>query len=219
MSVILEDRPIDQVREEAIDILIYNYSHGVISAEAFERRLDIATESQIHSDIVKQVADLPQPADDKLKREKEREFSVQYDAAGAEQIETMVNILGGSDRSGRWSVPREVRIFSLFGGSNLDFTDAVFTTPNVTVKVLCLFGGDNIYIPEHVNVVCKAFCVMGGVDNLAPSMASRQGPTLTVEGLIFCGGLDIKIKTSIKEKFVAFANKMKTVINQSAGKG
>ena len=46
MAVILEDRPIETLREEVIDTLIYNYSHGVISNEAFERRLDQAMASQ-----------------------------------------------------------------------------------------------------------------------------------------------------------------------------
>ena len=56
MSVVLEDRPIEQVREEVIDNLIYNYSHGVISAEAFERRLDKAMSTQVHgSHLVRQL--------------------------------------------------------------------------------------------------------------------------------------------------------------------
>ena len=47
MTVKLEDRPLEQVKEEVIDVLVYNYSHSVISSEAFERRLDavIATSS------------------------------------------------------------------------------------------------------------------------------------------------------------------------------
>lgn len=52
MRVKLEDRPIEQVREETIDKLIVNYSHAVISAEAFERRLDEATDSESHQALV-----------------------------------------------------------------------------------------------------------------------------------------------------------------------
>jgi len=33
MSVKIEDRPIEQVREQVIDQLIYNYSHGVTDVE------------------------------------------------------------------------------------------------------------------------------------------------------------------------------------------
>ncbi len=213
MAVILEDRPIEKIREEVIDKLIYNYSHGVISSEAFERRLDQAMVSQEHQEIFNLAADLEQTTDSEFNSQKERQFNVNYAASDNDEIDTIVNIFGGSGRSGQWTVPREVRIMTIFGGADIDFTDAIFTTPNVTIKILCLFGGDNIYVPENINVVSKAFCIFGGIDNKAPSIASRQAPTLTVEGLVMFGGLDIKIKRTIKEKFVAFANQMKTVFN------
>ncbi|PKG97142.1 LiaF domain-containing protein [Paraglaciecola sp. MB-3u-78] len=216
MAVILEDRPIETVREEVIDTLIYNYSHGVISSEAFERRLDQAMASQNHQEIVNLAADLEHTSDPEFSSQKERQFNVNYAASDNDETDTIVNILGGSGRSGQWTVPREIRIITIFGGADIDFTDAIFTTPNVTIKILCLFGGDNIYVPENINVVSKAFCILGGIDNKAPSIASRQAPTLTIEGLVLFGGLDIKIKRTIKEKFVAFANQMKTMFNDRA---
>jgi hypothetical protein len=213
MAVILEDRPIENVREEVIDTLIYNYSHGVISSEAFERRLDQAMASLNHQEILNLAADLEKNTDPELSSQKERQFNVNYTASDSNETDTIINILGGSSRSGQWTVPREIRVITIFGGADIDFTDAIFTTPNVTIKILCLFGGDNIYVPENVNVVSKAFCILGGIDNTAPSIASRQAPTLTIEGLVLFGGLDIKIKRTIKEKFIAFANQMKTMFN------
>jgi hypothetical protein len=213
MTVILEDRPIENVREEVIDTLIYNYSHGVISSEAFERRLDQAMASQNHQEIVNLATDLKKTTDSEFTSQKERQFNVNYAAGDNDETDTIVNIFGGSGRSGQWIVPSEIRIITIFGGADIDFTDAIFTTPNVTIKILCLFGGDNIYVPENVNIVSKAFCIFGGIDNSAPSIASRQAPTLTIEGLVLFGGLDVKIKRTIKEKFVAFANQMKTMFN------
>ena len=213
MAVILEDRPIENVREEVIDTLIYNYSHGVISSEAFERRLDQAMASQNHQEIVDLAVDLEKTTDSEFNSQKERQFNVNYAANDNDETETIVNILGGSNRSGQWTVPREIKIITIFGGADIDFTDAIFTTPNVTIKVLCLFGGTDISVPEDINVISKAFCILGGIDNSAPSIASRQAPTLTIEGLVMLGGLDIKIKHTIKEKFVAFANQMKAVFN------
>lgn len=213
MAVILEDRPIENVREEIIDTLIYNYSHGVISSEAFERRLDQAMLSQNHQEIFNLAADLEKIIDTDFTLHKERQFNINYAASDSVETDTIVNILGGSCRSGQWTVPREIRIITLFGGADIDFTDAIFTTPSVTIKVLCLFGGTDISVPEDINVISKAFCILGGIDNSAPSIASRQAPTLTIEGLVMFGGLDIKIKRTIKEKFVAFANQMKTIFN------
>jgi hypothetical protein len=215
MAVILEDRPIEKVREEVIDTLIYAYSHSIISDKAFERRLDAAMASSNHQEIVDLAKDLEKPNNDQYNAQfeahKERQFNVNYSTATSEEPDTIVNILGGSNRSGQWTVPSEVRILSILGGSDIDFTDAIFTTPNVTVRVFCLLGGNNIYVPENVNVVSKAFCILGGIENTAPSIASRQAPTITIEGVVMLGGLDIKIKRTIKEKFVAFANQMKTM--------
>ena len=216
MAVILEDRPIENVREEVIDTLIYNYSHGVISNEAFERRLDKAMASQKHQEIVDLTADLEKTSDSEFTSQKERQFNVNYAVSDNDETDTVVNILGGSTRSGQWTVPSEITIITLFGGADIDFTDAIFTSPNVTIKVLCLFGGVDISVPEDINIISKAFCILGGIDNTAPSIASRQAPTLTIEGLVMFGGLDIKIKRTIKEKFVAFANQMKTMFNNKA---
>ena len=213
MSVILEDRPIEQVRQEVIDILIYNYSHGVISSEAFERRLDQAMASNDHQTISELVTDLEQLITPEFSAQKERQLNINYAAGNHDETDTIVNILGGSNRSGQWTVPKEIRVLTILGGADIDFSDAIFTTPNVTIKILCLFGGDNIYVPENVNVVSKAFCILGGIDNTAPSISSRQAPTITVEGLVLFGGLDIKIKRTIKEKFVAFANQMKSMFD------
>ena len=56
MSVATQDRPIESVRQEVIDQLIMNYSHGEISLEAFESRLDKAmngTDPQEINDLTK----------------------------------------------------------------------------------------------------------------------------------------------------------------------
>lgn len=216
MSVILEDRPIEQVKEEVIDVLIHNYSHGIISNEAFERRLDAVIATSSHQEMVDQIQDLDAAPDDTLKKHKEQQFSVNYSQTPAHDTETLVNILGESDRSGVWTVPKEIKVFTLLGGSTLDFTDARFTSPNVTVRVISILGSDKIYVPENVNVLSKAFCILGTSRNKAPSVASSHAPTITIEGCIFLSELSIKLKTTIKENFVAFANKMKTMFETNS---
>lgn len=216
MPVTLEDRPIEQVKEEVIDVLIHNYSHGIISNEAFERRLDAVIATSSHQEMLDQVKDLDAAPDDTLKQQKEQQFSVNYSHAPTQESETLVNILGESDRSGVWTVPKEIRVFTLLGGSTLDFTDARFTSPNVTVKVTSILGSDKIYVPENVNVLSRAFCILGSSKNKAPSVASVQAPTITIEGIVLLSELSIKIKTTMKENFVAFANRMKAMFESGA---
>jgi hypothetical protein len=213
MPVQIEDRPSEVVKEEVIDILVHNYSHGYISSEAFERRLDTVIAASTNQAMLDEVSDLEQTPDDTIKKSKEESLSINYSNEATEEVTTLVSILGGSDLAGQWPVPKTIRVFSLFGGNDIDFTDARFSSPNVTIEVFSLFGGVDIYVPENVNVISKAFCILGGVSNKAASIAPRNAPTITVKGLVLLSGLDIKVKTTLKEKFVAFANQMKTMFD------
>ena len=76
-------------------------------------------------------------------------------------------------------------------------------------------GGTDIKVPENVNVVTKAFCLMGSIENNAPSIAERQAPTITVEGFVLLGGVDIGLKRTIKEKFVELAAQMKALFGSA----
>lgn len=214
MPVKLEDRPKEQVKEEVIDVLVYNYSRNFISDAAFERRLDAVIAASSNAEMMKEIEDLDTTPDDAIKQQREQSFGVNYANDVAEDDDWIVNIMGGSDRSGHWSVPKKLNIVSIMGGSTVDFTDAHFSTPNVTINSIAIMGGDTIYVPENVNVICKVFCLMGGIDNKAPSIANRNAPTITITGFALFGGSSIKVRKTIKEKFVAFANQMKATFGR-----
>ena len=213
MPVALEDRPTQAVRDEVIDKLIMNYSHGQLSFEAFERRLDVATESQDNHVIAAQAEDLDLVVDQAYVDSKKRGMAFTYDEADAPERDTLVNIFGGSERTGVWKVAKEVRVLSIFSGSDIDFSQAQFSHRVTHVKIFSLFSGDDIYVPEHINVVTKAFCIFGGIDNKSSTMVSEDAPTLIVEGCAIFSGIDIKLKKSLKERMVAFADSLKNMFN------
>jgi len=213
MSVILEDRPIEQVREETIDQLIFNYSHGVISSEAFERRLEQAMNAESHQDIVALVADLSLKADTKYNDNKEHQFTPSYANAEYDDSLNLKSILGNIERSGQWHVPKTITVNSILGEAVLDFTDAIFQHQNVTIKLNCILGSSKIYVPENINVVCKTYGIISSIENKAPSMATRQAPIITIEGKVVLGSLNVSIKSTIKEKFIAFANNLKAAFD------
>lgn len=215
MPVKLEDRPLDQVKEEVIDILVHNYSRSFISSEAFERRLDVVVATEDPHEMMAQIEDLDSVPDPSISQTKQKEFAPQYSDEHVDDSDTLVNIMGGSDLTGHWIVPKQINSISILGGASLDFTDAQFSSPVTTIYAFALMGGDNIYVPENVNVVCKAFCLMGGISNKAPSMAGRNAPTIVIKGFMLMGGSTIKVKQTIKEKFVAFANQIKSSFESS----
>ena len=220
MPVKSQDRPIDVLREEVIDQLIVNYGHEELSLEAFERRLDQALASDDAGELSELVADLELKADQSYADQKREELNLDldYDYGATPEIEYAFNIFGGSNRSGPWNVPREIRMFNLFGGGEIDFTEARFTHPSVRIKMLTLFGGASIYVREDINTVSKVISIFGGTDNSAPSSRSSHAPVVIIEGLVMFGGTTIKIKRTIKEIFVDFADRIRGVQRPSSNK-
>ena len=110
-------------------------------------------------------------------------------------------------------VPSKINVITVFGGANIDLSQAIFTSKTVTLKVFCMFGGNNINVPEGVRVSTSTISIFGGVNNKISSAADYDGPIIRVEGLVLFGGIDIKIKQTIKEKFTEFANQMKSMFD------
>jgi hypothetical protein len=213
MTVKLEDRPREQVKEEVINTLIHNYSHNIISNEAFERRLDTVIAATSNQAMMDEIEDLSPAPDDTIQQHKEKQFAVNYAETQVEESESLVSILSETDRSGVWEVPKLIKVYSILGTSKIDFTNARFSSPNVKIQVFSLLAGDKIFVPENVNIVSKAVCVLGSVKNRAASIAPSQAPTITVEGVMILSDLSIKIRTTVKEKFMAFANQMKEMFD------
>ncbi|RTE86912.1 MULTISPECIES: LiaF domain-containing protein [Gammaproteobacteria] len=209
MTVKLEDRPIEKVREETIDKLIVNYSHGVISAEAFERRLDQASESNDHQEIVALVEDLPMEADSNYDTYKEKQFTPHYRSGNDDTHQKITTILSNTEKSGQWVVPKRISIVGVLGSTKLDFSDAIFQSQNVIIDVKDALCSIEILVPENVNVVTSVTNILSNTEHHAPNMANRQAPVITIEGWSVLGSIEVKLKTTMKEKFMAFANSIK----------
>lgn len=217
MPIKLQDRPIENVREETIDKLIFNYSHGEISAEAFERRLDEAMATKDHQELASLAEDLPLESDPRYEASKRERFSPNYGAAPEQDTLEIKNVLASNERSGQWSVPKKISLLNILGSFKLDFTDAVFHHQHVTIEVYTLLGNDEIYVPEDVNVTCNCFGILSSVENTAPSIAHKQAPVITIVGKSILGSIEISVKRTIKEKFLAFADQIKAAF-QNPGK-
>ena len=205
MPVVAQDRPINALREEAIDQLIMNYGHGKLSLEAFERRLDRALDAKSHDEILELTADLDLIADKTYTEKKRAELGLAADDAPPAPVEHIVHVFGGGNRGGSWTVAKEIHMVNVFGGGEIDFTAARFSARETRIKLLCLFGGATFYVPENVNTVSKAVCLFGGIDNRGPSGYDKDAPTLVIDGLVLFGGARVRIKKSLKERWLQFA--------------
>jgi hypothetical protein len=219
MPVTPQDRPIDQLREETVDQLIMNYGHGKLSREAFERRLDEALDTKSHDRLLELTRDLDLKADRQYAAQKKAELGIRVDPtpqagdANPDDSELIINVFSGTKRRGAWHVPRSIRTFNVFGGTDLDFNDATFTADTTYVMVFCLFGAVNLRVREGMRTVSKAVAIFGGVDNRASSNPDPKAPLLVVEGFALFGGVDIRVKKTPKQRFQDFAEQLRTMFD------
>ena len=216
MPVTPHDRPIDALREQTVDQLIMNYGHGKLSREAFERRLDEALDSKSHERLLELTKDLDLKADRQYTAQKKVELGIRVDPAaadGTDDADLIVNVFAGNSRKGTWDVPKAIRIVNVFGGVELDFTDARFTAQTTYVTMFCLFGGIDVRVRDGMRTLSKAVCIFGGVDNRAPSTTDPNAPLLVIEGIALFGGVDIRVKKTPKQRLHEFANQLRTMFD------
>jgi len=215
MPVILADRPIESVRSEVIDQLTMNYSHGELSFEAFERRLDLAMDCQCNNTLASLAEDLPLAVDKDFVESKKQDLAPNFVQCDTENVAYMVNIFSGSTYGGTLKLPKELRCLSIFSGAKIDLTHARFCQDVVRIKLFSLFSGNDIYVPENIHVISKVFCIFGGVDNSVTANVPiiPNAPTVIIEGLAIFSSIDIDVKRTVKEKLVALADSLKKMFS------
>ncbi len=101
-----------------------------------------------------------------------------------------VAVFSGTTRTGGWHVPAGIYSVSLFGGSTLDLTDAVWSSDEITITCGAVFGGLTVIVPDDVEVRDSVGAVLGSVTVKTRSPQGRR--VLQLKGFTFCGGITVK---------------------------
>ena len=107
---------------------------------------------------------------------------------------TVVAVFGGSSRRGRWRVTGRNRAVAIFGGIELDLSEAVFDTSDVVLRVTAVFGGIEIRVPEHVTLVGGGAGIFGGFDVTQHQAPDPAAPVVRVRGAAVFGGVSAKLR-------------------------
>lgn len=213
MPVIPQDRPIESLRSDVIDQLVMNYSHGEISLEAFERRLDIAMATSDHDVLLEQVADLDLRVDQDFIENKKEDISYNYSPGETAEEDSFISFLSDNSRSGHWIPPKKLQVTTFLSDTEIDLTNAEFTQRELRINIFSLLSSDSIHIPEGINVRSNVFSIFGSVDNSVSSAHNPNAPTVILEGFSILSSIDISVKRTLKERFVAFADKLKEMLS------
>lgn len=103
----------------------------------------------------------------------------------------LTSIFGGSKRKIISKNFKGGETVNVFGGAELDFTQADI---NGTVVIDCtqVFGGVKIVVPANWNVRTELTSIMGGTDDKRNPVDVDENKTLVLTGVCIFGGIDIR---------------------------
>ena len=188
----------DSDREQAANVLREAASHGRITMNELDERLELAYTAKTYADLAAVTRDLPGPA--------QAPGPVQPAMAGriggTPRSTFSVAVLSGARRTGRWVVPRTYVGVAVMGGIELDLREAQFSEPEVTIHAYAIMGGIEITVPEDVDVDVSGFAFMGGFDHNASGPGAPRAPRVRVLGFALMGGVDVRRKP-VKKKLTS----------------
>nr|WP_246221364.1 DUF1707 domain-containing protein [Phytoactinopolyspora mesophila] len=104
-------------------------------------------------------------------------------------------VFSGVQRRGRWVVPSRYSVKAVFGGAELDLTEAQLETHEVDIEITTVFGGAVVYIPADVHVVVDGNGIFGGFADEASARQPPPGaPVVRISGKAVFGGVSVKRK-------------------------
>jgi predicted membrane protein len=117
---------------------------------------------------------------------------IQSVSGGEDDIE-IVSIFGGSKRKIFSKKFRGGEVVGIFGGAELDFTQADIEG-KATLEVTNIFGGTKIIVPANWHIKSDITTIMGGMDDKRPNTdtAGSDEKTLVLTGFCMFGGVDIR---------------------------
>jgi len=208
MPVKTEDRPVKKIREEVIDQLVMNYAHQEITLEAFENRLDLAIGTDDRNIILEQVADLDLDTDTEYQKRKAEELSKDkhFFDSDSENQEKILKVLSSSTQNGPWVAGEKMSVTSILSDFTLDFTDAIFNSPVVHIKLFGLLSSNTLFVPEGVRVICRNSNFLSSSNSRLFGNADEQAQTIIIHGTSILSSVEIKVRVSMKEKWLNFAD-------------
>lgn len=197
-------RASDTDRDKVAAVLSTAYAEGRITHEEHDERLDAVMRAKTFDDLIPITSDLvplpvtsaappPTPA---------RPAATTYtiDSSRDSGSDQMIAIFGGASRKGRWRVPKRSTAIALFGGVEIDLTEATFEALEIEIDGFWCFGGMEIKAPAGIEVRDRTAGIFGGTEIKGLGDLIPGAPVLTIKGVSLFGGVSVTGPVPSKKK-------------------
>jgi len=192
-------RASDADREKVATILRDAYAEGRLTRDEYDERLTACFSATTYGDLVPVLAHLPVPPGTiaiptPAGAPDAKGASAPVISFGSAAITDTsgVAIFGEMSRKGAWTVPEQFNATCIFGGGELDFTEAVLSSRETVITAVCIFGGLEMTVPEGITIRSEAVGIFGGVSMPAVVATAPDAPVLVIKGAAIFGGIDVK---------------------------
>ncbi|MEV4556934.1 DUF1707 domain-containing protein [Kitasatospora sp. NPDC049285] len=193
-----ELRASDADRERVADLLRDAYAEGRLTVDEHAERIEAAYTARTFGELEPLTRDLPNHPGavrhDLTKPPLEAPAAAPRPPLPPARAEapTMVAVFGGATRKGRWRVGSHLKAVAVFGGVEIDLSDAVFESPEVVIEVVAVFGGVEIKVPENVSLHGSGTGIFGGFEVREQTAADPYAPVVRLKGAAVFGGVEAK---------------------------
>lgn len=198
--IALKDR-----RTQVTATLSHAFARDAMDVDELDRRLELVHRAQSVAELDALVADVEERA--LTARRAAASSAVQTVSLSSPSTalvnvdrperQSLVTIMGGIERNGRWMVPSRLNIHCAMGGVSLDFREADLAPGVTEVQILCMMGGVEVIVPPNVNVEVAGSAILGGFDQSHPgadALTVEPIATLRITGVAFCGGVGVETR-------------------------
>jgi Domain of unknown function (DUF1707)/Cell wall-active antibiotics response 4TMS YvqF len=174
----------DAERDVVLRTLGDHAAVGRLTLDELEERSGRALAAKTRGELATLTSDLP--------REAGQASAPSPAPAPRKPVRWMVAILGGSHRRGRFRAVGSINAVAILGGDEIDLREAEIEGGELTLNLVAVLGGENIYVPDSVEVEVGGFSLMGGHEEIGTARPPRPGaPVIRIRAYNLLGGTSV----------------------------
>ena len=174
----------DAERDATLRTLGDHAAVGRLTLDELEERSGQALTAKTRGELAVLTSDLPAEAG--------QPGTGRATARPRKPVRWMVAIMAGSHRRGRFRAVGSINAVAIMGGDEIDLRDAEIEGGELTLNLVAVMGGANIYIPDSVETEVGGFSLMGGHEEVGSQRAPRPGaPVVRIKMYNLMGGATI----------------------------
>lgn len=194
-------RASDTDRDRVVDVLRDALMSGRLTQDEHAERLEQTLQARTLGELEPITQDLVIPAQaTPVSAPSNSPVPIEEPANPSDSFDTLFAVFGGGERKGRWRVKRRTNAVAIFGGHDLDMTDAVFEGREVTIYAFAVFGGIDLTVPDSVEVRNQGVGIFGGFGARGGDSPDPNAPVVIVKGLALFGGVGGQVSSKRHKK-------------------